>query len=78
MKVRIIRNCAVGGQHREAGSIVEVDRPTAIALTTLNRAVLVDEIESKEEPKKVAQRDPQVEQRDPETAPRTRKGKANG
>jgi hypothetical protein len=76
MKIRILRNCAIGGQHREAGTIVEVDKQTAVALVTLHRAEIADDTEAR--PARVEQREPQVETRDPEITTTKRKAKANG
>lgn len=79
MKIRIMRNCAVSGQHREAGSIIEVDKQTAATLVTLKRAEYIEDHADKAAPETIEQRDPEVQNREPETAaPRTRKARANG
>jgi hypothetical protein len=77
MKIRFLRNCALGGVHQAVGTIVDVDRPTAMTLILHRRAEAVEEKSASE----IQQRDPDTDTRDPqidEPSKRGRKAKTNG
>ena len=50
MKIRFLRNVAVQGEHREAGSVLDVDNPTAFELIAIRAAAPVTEVETAEAP----------------------------
>ena len=67
--LKIIESCLAAGQHAEAGSILEnVDVHVAADLIANGRAV---EVQSK--PDVLTQRDPELENRDPEPPKKAKK-----